>query len=183
MSKEFQSRRLDVPAFAEEGARLAGEQPQSAFERLQAETEGRGAERPVTWSARGELRNPRHVQPEAWLHLTVQASVSLTCQHCLAPVDTPVDIERSFRFVADEDTAEREDDESEEDLLVTSRQFDLLQLVEDEILMDLPLVPQHEVCPESLPRVAEDPGFEAESTRPNPFAVLAGLKGGSGGKG
>lgn len=183
MSKEFHPRRLDVLAFAQEGARLSGALPQSAFERLQAECEGRGADRPVTWSAQGELRNPRHVQPEAWLHLAVQATVSLTCQHCLAPVDTPVDIERSFRFVADEDTAEREDEESDEDLLVISRQFDLQELVEDEVLMDLPLVPQHEVCPESLPRVAEDPGFEAESTRPNPFAALAGLKGGSKGKG
>lgn len=180
MSKEFHPRRLDVRAFTEDGATLSGQLPVADFGRLLAECEGRSADQAVTWSAQGELRNPRHVHPQDWLHLSAQAQVSLTCQHCLAPVDTAVDFERSFRFVADEATAEREDDESEEDLLVFSREFDLIDLVEDEILLALPLVPQHEVCPEPLPRVAEDPGFEAESTRPHPFAALAGLKGGSG---
>jgi len=50
-------------------------------------------------------------------------------------------VDRDFRFVPDEATAMAEDDEAEEDLLVLSGEFDLLALVEDELLMDLPLVP------------------------------------------
>ncbi|MEY4652072.1 MAG: hypothetical protein RI884_653 [Pseudomonadota bacterium] len=177
MPKEFHAHTLDVPAFAEAGAELSGAATLGDFERLLAEAEGRGLDRPLGWSARGEWRNPHHVQPEAWLHLKADGVLPLTCQRCLGPVDVPVAIDRAFRFVADEATAEAEDDASEEDLLVTSRAFDLPGLVEDEFLMALPLVPLHETCPEPVRLSAVDPGFEVESPQENPFAVLAGLKG------
>jgi len=50
--------------------------------------------------------------------------------------------------------------------------------VEDELILELPLVPRHEgVCPEPLPfpgaaDAAEEPAVE----RPNPFAALAALR-------
>ncbi len=180
MPKEFHPQRLDIPAFAEAGASLSGQEPLGRFERLLAEAEGRGADHPVAWTARGEWRGGQHLRGEPWLHLQARATLSLTCQRCLAPVDVPVQVDRSFRFVADEATALAEDDEAQEDLLVVSRQFDLPALVEDEILMDLPLVPQHETCPQPVSLSVQDPDFEEESTRPNPFAALARLKGGSG---
>lgn len=176
MPKEFIAQRLDVKVFAEEAGELAGASPLGAHERLLAETQGRGADLPLTWSARGELRNPRHVHPEVWLHLQADAVLPLTCQRCLAPVEVPVSVDRSFRFVADEATAEAEDDESEEDLLVLSRAFDLPALIEDEVLMEMPLVPQHEECPEPVKLSVQDADFEPESARPNPFAALAKLK-------
>ncbi len=180
MPKEFHARALDVPAFAAAGAELSGTATLGEFERLLAEAEGRGAGLPLTWSARGELRNPGHVQPDVWMHLKAQGVLPLTCQRCLAPVDVPIEIGRDFRFVADEATAEAEDDESDEDLLVTSRTFDLPALIEDEFLMEMPLVPLHETCPQPVKLSAEDPGFEVESPKENPFAVLARLKGGAG---
>jgi uncharacterized protein len=82
-----------------------------------------------------------------------------------------VEIDRWFRFVESEEVALAQDDDCEEDLLVMSPQFDLLNLLEDELLLDLPLVPMHERCPDSLPAL-EQP----EAVKPNPFAVLAGLK-------
>ncbi len=182
-TKEFSAQRLDVQAFAEEGARLSGQRPLSAFERIAAEAEGRGGDRLVTWQASGELRNPRHVHPEVWVTLQVDAVLPLTCQRCLAPVDVPVSIDRAFRFVADEAQAAAQDDASEEDLLALSRSFDLFELLEDEVLMDLPLVPRHETCPEPLPVPAAEPAQEVESPRPNPFAVLQGLKSGGADKG
>jgi uncharacterized protein len=87
-----------------------------------------------------------------------------------------VEAERSFRFVADEATAAALDDEAEEDILVLSRDFDALALVEDELILSLPLVPLHEMCPQAVPMSAVDPEFEEAAERPNPFGVLAGLK-------
>lgn len=176
MAKEYSAERLDVKSFAQDGGELAGEMPLRTRERLMAETQGRGADQPVAWSAAGELRNPRHVEPEVWLHLKAATVLSLTCQRCLAPVEVPVAVDRSFRFVADEETAAAEDDESEEDVLALSRAFDVLALVEDELLMEMPLAPRHETCPPV--RVAvEDEGFEGSSARhENPFAVLGRLK-------
>jgi uncharacterized protein len=133
----------------------------------------------VHWHARGELLNPNHVHPQLWVHLQADATLPLVCQRCLLPVEIPLVVDRSFRFVSDEATAAAEDDQSEEDLLALSRSFDLLELVEDELLMELPVAPRHDVCPEPVKMSAEDPDFEAAGAeRENPFAVLGRLKSG-----
>ena len=177
MSKEFAAGSLDVKRFAEEGAMLGGDEPLQRYPRLMAEAEGRGGESRVTWSASGELRNPGHVQPEIWLHLKAQASLNLTCQRCLGAVDVAVIVERTFRFVGDEDAAAAQDEQSEEDVLALSRNFDLPGLVEDEMLMALPLAPRHEICPVPVNLAVADEDFEsAAPQRENPFAVLGRFK-------
>ena len=179
MAKEFDPQRLDVRRFAEAGVELHGEDGIGRYRRLAAETQGGDLDRPVTWQARGELLNPRHVLPEIWVHLDAGVVMPMTCQRCLAPVDVPLAVHRSFRFVADEATAAAEDDEAEEDLLALSRSFDLLELVEDELLMEMPVAPRHDTCPEPVKMSAVDAGFEeASAARENPFAVLGRLKGG-----
>lgn len=40
-------------------------------------------------------------------------------------------------------------------MLVLSREFDLHALIEDELLMALPMVPMHEHCPEAVPMESE----------------------------
>jgi uncharacterized protein len=176
MKKAFDAHRLDVRRFAEEGAALSGEDKVGTFARLMAETEGRGADLPVRWSAQGEMRDVNR-RSSAWIHLEAEASLPLICQRCLAPVDIKVAVDRSFRFVSDEATAASEDDESEEDVLAESRAFDLVELVEDELLMDLPVAPRHVICPVLPQFSASDAGFEAaQAKRENPFQVLAKLK-------
>ncbi|MEO8656007.1 MAG: DUF177 domain-containing protein [Ramlibacter sp.] len=177
MHKEFVARRLDVRRFAEEGATLSGREAVERHERLMAETQGRGAGSAVDWSAIGEMRNPGHVHPEIWLHLRARTVLPLTCQRCLGPVDVELVVDRPFRFVPDEETAAAQDDDAEEDVLALSRSFDLMGLVEDELLMEMPLVPRHDVCPDAVQLSAADPGFEdAAAPRENPFAQLGKLK-------
>ena len=179
MKKEFDPRRLDVRAFAEEAGRLAGEDRLGDHTRLMAETGGHGVDARLAWSASGELRNPGHVSPEIWLHLQAHTVLPLTCQRCLGPVEVPVNVDRSFRFVADEDMAAAQDEEAQEDVLALSRSFDLVELVEDELLMELPLAPRHEVCPAPVAMSAADDAFDAApQERENPFAVLGKLKSG-----
>lgn len=178
MAKDFDPRRLDVRRFAEEGGELDASDALGTYPRLVEETVDAGrAQRTVHWNARGELLNPRHVQPEVWVHLEADATLPLVCQRCLQTVEVPLSVQRDFRFVADEATAAAEDDEAEEDLLALSRSFDLLELVEDELLMELPLSPRHDVCPEPVKMSAEDEGFaSAEGAKVHPFAVLGRLK-------
>lgn len=177
MSKGFAVRRLDVKAFAEQGGQLAGEDTVAAHQRLAAETQGRDGAREVAWSLRGEMRHPGHLQPEIWLHLQAHTALSLICQRCLAPVLVQVVAERPFRFVADEQTAAVQDDAAEEDVLALSSAFDAMELIEDELLMELPVAPRHEVCPEPVKSEVADPEFgEDAAERPNPFALLEKLK-------
>jgi len=176
MSKEFVARRLDVKAFAQAASALSGHDPLSEYERLMTQTAGQGADVPVAWSARGELRNPGHREPEIWLHLRADATLPLTCQRCLGPIAVAVAVHRSFRFVADESVAAAQDNECEEDVLALSRGFDVIGLVEDELLMELPVAPRHEVCPEPVTMAVTDAEFEAaQAARDKPFAVLSRL--------
>jgi len=177
MAKDFDPHRLDIRRFAEEGAQLEASAGVPGFARLRAETPDPDHAQPVHWHAQGEIVNPNHVQPQVWLHLQADTQLPLVCQRCLLPVDVPVAVDRSFRFVDDEATAAAQDDEAEEDLLVLSRSFDLLELVEDELLMELPVAPRHEVCPEPVKMSAADPGFDvAAPEKEHPFAVLGRLK-------
>jgi uncharacterized protein len=148
---------------------------------LMKEAQGQGVDRPINWAARGELRRDEAGAEQVWLHLTVDASLPLTCQRCLGPVDIAVCVNRSFRFVGSEEAAAAQDEEAEEDVLVLSRDFNLADLIEDEVLMALPVIPRHETCPVALKLAAVDPGFEAEATeKVNPFSVLAKLRSGKG---
>lgn len=182
-ARAFDPLKLDVEAFAREGGELQGEWPAAALARL---AESGAPEAPaqgwpeVHWSARGEQRPVRAGEPETWLHLEADAEVALTCQRCLQPVRLPVSSERSFRFVRDEARAAELDMDSEDEVLALTRSLDLRELVEDELLLELPVVPRHEVCPQPL-RVPEDDVSqeEVEPERPNPFAALAALKKGS----
>jgi uncharacterized protein len=182
MKKGFDPRKLDVRRFAEEDGTLASEDALRDYPRLAGETSGDTAAIHVRWSARGELRNPGHVRPEAWVHLEAVATLPLVCQRCLAPVEIPVEVARAFRFAKDEATAAAEDDEADEDVLAESREFNLLELVEDELLMDLPVAPRHVICPVLPSFSSGDPAFDAaQAEKKNPFEVLKALKPGKSG--
>jgi uncharacterized protein len=168
--------RIDVRHWCQSAKQLAGQNLLFYYERLMQETRAQGAENPVVWSVRAESRSGQSGQSQAWLYLEVTLDIPLTCQRCLGNVIEHLYIQRSFRFVDSESQAEQQDDESEEDLLVASRDFDLAALIEDEVLMDLPVVPRHAVCPVPVKLATADPDFELASVTPNPFAALSTLK-------
>jgi uncharacterized protein len=130
----------------------------------------------VMWAAQGATEPKAGGKDEVWLHLEAHAHVPLTCQRCMKPVSVALEIAQDFRFVADEETAMAEDDDSDEDLLVLSDALDLMALIEDELLMALPLVPMHQAClSEQVPLSQEEEAILSQE-KPNPFAVLAALK-------
>ena len=176
MSEHASPPRIDVRHWCQESRQIAGQTALSKFERLIDEKQGLGADSTVTWSVRGWTVTDAAGAVQFWLNLDASLEMPLTCQRCLGEVNVPCHIQRSYRFVESEAQAELEDDESEEDLLVMGRDFDLAALLEDEVLMDLPVVPRHDVCPVQVKLAAADPGFELASVKPNPFAALSALK-------
>ena len=177
MKHEFAPRQLHVAAFAQQLGTLAGEEKLARFGRLMEESQGLGGEALVVFSARGELRSDAAGVDEPWIHLSAQTTLPLTCQRCLGVADVAIQFERDFRFVASEELAEVEDEESEEDVLVLSKTFNLLELIEDELLMAAPLVPMHAACPEPVKLMAADADFaDQPEEKQNPFAVLQQLK-------
>lgn len=177
MTRQQSLHHFNVQALAESGKPLIESTPLLKLERLALESTGLQPDLMVNWQAKAELRTGAAGQTDTWLHLDAATSVPMTCQRCMAAVQAPLQVDQWYRFVASEDIAMAEDDASEEDLLVMAPQFDLGSLLEDELLMALPLVPMHEACP-SPPAfsagVIDVPDDTLE--KPNPFAALAQLK-------
>jgi uncharacterized protein len=180
MTRQLQATHMNMQAFAEAGMPLIQNTPLQKLERLALESVGLQPDSMVNWKAVAELRagnTDKTDKADIWLHLTADTSIPLTCQRCMSTVQTPLQVDRWYRFVASEDIAMAQDDASEEDLLVLTPQFDLAQVLEDELLMALPLVPMHDECPVT-------PAFSAGAAdvpedaadKPNPFAALAQLK-------
>lgn len=166
-----------MQAFAQEGMPLIEATLLQNMERLAKESQGLQPDSVVNWQASAELRPGAGAEEDVWLHLQAKASVPLTCQRCMGTVAVPLEVDQWYRFVASEDIAMAQDDESEEDLLVMEPQFDLLAVLEDELLMALPLVPMHDECPVAPVLKAGDEALAGEAAKkPNPFAVLAQLK-------
>ena len=176
MTRPLQATHLNMQAFAEAGVPLNGATPLQNLKRLAQEIQGLEPDLVASWQAAPELRAGSTAQMDIWLHLTATTTLPLTCQRCMGPVLTALHADQWFRFVATEDVAMAEDDAAQEDLLVLAPQFDLIEVLEDELLMALPLVPMHDVCPE-LPvlsaGVVDEPADLAG--KPNPFAALAQL--------
>lgn len=167
-------RKFDVVAAAADAAVLEGSWPLVSFARI---VEGDGHDGDVQWSVRGERRPVTGHEPEIWLHVAAHACVWRECQRCLEPVALHLDVARALRFVADEALAEALDPDSEDDVLALPRRLDLHTLVEDELLLALPLVPMHDQCPRHLPMSAGHLAGEAEGQPArSPFAALTGFR-------
>lgn len=183
-SKARDPLRLDVAAAAADRAVLDGCWPQDSLPRLAADAlvgGDLGGDVDVAYSARFEERRMPGGAPQPRLHLTAHAQVTQQCQRCLEPVRLPLSVDRWFAFAASEEDAAAQDADSDDDVLVISARFDLRALVEDELLMALPLVPRHDGCPQPLAALGRPADEAADASRTvHPFAALAALKRGRG---
>jgi uncharacterized protein len=192
-------RQLDLFEFAHSGRQAAGVVRVSQLPRMLNEV---AADAPAderdtafTWQAEGstqpELQDDGTEGPQPYLRLAVHGAAWLECQRCLVPYEQAFNVDAIYRIVGTEAEAEEFPlDEDEVDVIVGSRQFDLIELIEEELLLSLPLVPKHDVCPEVHESLTsgtsgaeggdeQDEAGETGGTgseRPNPFAVLQSLK-------
>lgn len=178
--KAFNPLAVDVTAWAKAGARHQGVLEPATLSRLKESVQSMPC--PANWSVQGLFKEVSGRDPEIRLHLQAQSPVVLTCQRCLEPLETVLTVERVLRFVRDAELAEQLDEQTdEEDVLVLPRRLNLVELIEDELIMALPIVPRHERCPAPPPMVFDDPAGTAapvEVSPPHPFAVLAALRAG-----
>jgi len=150
--------------FAREGRVLEGTLAVSSLERLHdllAEVSGDVSFR---------LQGYKGERGELMLHLVVGGVIPLACQRCLKAITFELDVDSLLEIIpegADMSQDELEDDTR--DFLPLAGELYVAELVEDEILLALPVAPRHEKC--GLPGAAD------AGERINPFAALAGLKG------
>ncbi len=177
-ARPFDPKRFEVAAFAAGAASSAGEWTLAALPRLaSAGSPGPdAADASVRWQATGARAALAGAGLQPVLHLVADATVSLECQRCLQPLRVPLHVDRRLFFVEGEVAAAALDTDCKDDVLTLEPAIDLRALIEDELLLALPLVPRHEVCPEPLPLR----GDEDTPAQEHPFAALAALKGRAG---
>lgn len=176
MSECIRPPKIDIKQATQSAESLNGHDLLLNYERLAQEVQASGGQNALNWAAQFSSQTDESGVQQSWLQLQVDVNVPQICQRCMQSIEIELHIDRSFRFVTSESEALEQDDESEEDLLVSSRAFDLEALIEDEVLMDLPLVPRHETCPVEVKLSSVDADFVVTPERPSAFAVLSQLK-------
>ena len=103
----------------------------------------------------------------------VEAELELRCERCLDPVKHRIESDFRFGLITSEDEAELLPKEYEP-LLVTESEQSLIDLVEDELLLSLPIVARHdEECSEILRKHKIENDAQQDTHRP--FAALKDL--------
>jgi uncharacterized protein len=108
----------------------------------------------------------------------LQTELTLQCQRCLQAMQVPIDNEFALGLVRSNEAADMLPSHYEPLLLEDDSIF-LRDIIEDELLLALPLVPKHDDdCVDvNLPAdEAERKTDTGEGDRVNPFAALAALK-------
>ena len=107
-------------------------------------------------------------QGKAALSIEAAGRVELACQRCLEPVEVPVDVRAELELAETQQAIDGADDDV--DRVQASRSMAVDALVEDEVILALPMVPKHAQCAARAEN--EDSGGE----RASPFAALAALR-------
>ncbi len=157
---------IDGPQFARDRGVASGALGIGALPRL-AESGCRAAD------LRFRVSGGENAQGRSCLVVEAAGPASLVCQRCLGALEFGVDVRVELELAESEREIAAADDDV--DRVLATRAMDVAALVEDEVLLALPMVPMHERC---------ETGAEARAAqRTGPFAALAGLRRGGGGGG
>jgi uncharacterized protein len=155
---------------ADEGARLEGELPGSQFRRLQEQSRLTTRAAPV----QVELEFSRTSHGMRIMHGVIRTTVEVTCQRCLQAFALAVTAEPYFVLLMPDEEPPQGPEEAE--TLVVEGPVSLRELVEDELLLAMPMIPMHGEGQCTAPGVSAETPEAGVSSKPNPFAVLRGFK-------
>ena len=157
---------IDGLEFARSGAKLQGALPVADFPRL------RDALHTDAGALRYEMQGVAQEQGRPALRLRLDGSLQLVCQRCLGALEFPFRIEVSLLLAATQAEMDAEPLEPEGlECIVAGREMPVHDLIEDELLLAIPIAPRHELCGGGVRAAARE-------TR-SPFAGLRDLIGGT----
>ena len=170
--------------WAEQGFTWSGTLPLSRFARIAREAVGSIDDQLINIDCKLSMDAYHRI---VWLDGHVETNVPMECQRCLGTVNIELVSDFHLALVDDESLIERLDEDADfivlgeseattkgDYLTNTSPTVDLLALIEDELLLLMPLSPKHDVCEHKHQPVVQD---TVEEKQDNPFDILAGLKG------
>jgi len=164
---------IDPIQLAERGARLTGTLPLKGMSRLTQNCPDDAGDVFIDLAfERGEG------EKVLLMRGALRATLHVRCQRCLEGMDLAIEAAPWFILARSEKRQDMLEDEP--DILVADKPLSLSGLVEDELLLALPMVPMHELsrCPARAHVAAGvDSGAKpTEEARKSPFSVLSRLK-------
>ena len=154
---------INCLVFAREARVLSGELPIVNLARLHDSLSG--TEGYLSYHIKGRINEYNKPQ----LILCLKGVLLLRCQRCLEEINFPLALNNVLEFADDwMDLTQEEIEDDTRDFLALRDELDAIELIEDEILLGLPLAPRHQNC--ALPAIGQ--GMHDDS----PFAVLKNFK-------
>ena len=131
------------------------------------------------WQMRTHFEDSPGSEPRQILDIGLNGRLHLVCQRCLQ--DCAVNLAETRRFVLVASEAEADDypmEDEEQEPLVASQHFNLLETIEDEILLSLPLIPKHPdgFCEPHASSFGVGDADEVSGKPENPFKALKNMK-------
>jgi uncharacterized protein len=156
---------IDGLEFARTGLHLRGEWPLADFPRL------RDALRADSGVLAYEVQGVPEEQGSPALRLRLDGTLVLTCQRCLGTLEFPLHVGVSLLLAATQAEIDAEPLEADgPERIVAGKEMPVHDLIEDEVLLAIPIAPRHERCASQ--------GAPAPGERHMPFAGLRTLLGG-----
>jgi uncharacterized protein len=164
--------RVDPLKSVDEEAVYSGIINVSALERLQGFLQDNSGQSQV------EIKFGHDEQGTPLLRGQCQAQVRMTCQRCMNPVD--VDLSTDFELgIAFSDEQAKHLPKQYEPVIAERDDLELLPVIEDELILSLPMYAYHAQCDENelVEKVEKIDPVPVETEAPNnPFSVLEQLK-------
>jgi uncharacterized protein len=151
--------------FARNGQQISGEVAVAHMQRL-ADVLGDTAG-VLRYSVQGNVDR----QGVAALEVSVTGQCWLQCQRCLEAMQYPIAISTRLLLRDQAGLDALDDDEEAFDSILAQARLDVVDMIEEEILLSLPIAPKHDG--QCQPAAS---GNLAQADKSNPFAVLEKLK-------
>lgn len=128
--------------------------------------------------ASGSVEGSVHFTREAGLavaELTVRGTAVMQCQRCMEKLEAPVETRSRVALIASEAEAGRVPEDLEP-MLAPGGRISIREIVEEELMLYLPIVPAHENAAECAPEASSTVGErETPAETQRPFAQLQEL--------
>ena len=174
---------IDSLDFARNGQKISGEVSVAELSRLHDMLEV--PQGTLSYTLQGGMDSPGNIfRGDLFLVVRVTGLCRLRCQRCLEGMDHQVLLDTRL-FLRDQKSLDALSEEEEFDSILADAHLDVMSLLEDEILLSLPIAPKHDAGGHDA--AGHEPGAcratEEKQAHPedqnqeeqNPFAVLAKL--------
>jgi uncharacterized protein len=160
----------DVFSLARNDAQLTGQVSVASLTRLHRDLSDQSGA--LTYRVVGRVGDKANL----FIDITIDGSMNMVCQRCLEPVSQLVAVDNTLQLVESEDELDNEEEElaailagdTSPEKIVGAKEFNIFDLLEDEVILSLPMSVTHETCGKQLPMSVGE--------KVSPFDALLKLK-------